>query len=210
MSAIDAYNILVVAPTPNVGQWLYMESFIRELIIRGHKVTGISSYNARRKQETHKEIIVPALNRQKICKKMEKFAKFRVKSFCLDPSKNVYQGSFTSEIENLLMDGKLGLMNAEHVFRYPKVQELINDKEKTFDLVIVHHFYQESFYLFAKKYNCPLVTIGRIFLFALKHAMLMKISFQLRTIILTRWIMQWDFLVLCHTSSILFFPTIKK
>lgn len=45
MSSIaNAYNILVLAPFPFYSNWLYMETFIQNLLKRGHAVTSISPY----------------------------------------------------------------------------------------------------------------------------------------------------------------------
>jgi glucuronosyltransferase len=61
------------------------------------------------------------------------------------------------------MNWKLGLINSEHVLKNAKIQEFIKDDKIKFDLVIVDQSYHESMYLFAHKFNCPLVTIGEIF-----------------------------------------------
>lgn len=60
------------------------------------------------------------------------------------------------------MNWKLGLLNSEHVLKHPKVQELIKSPDKSFDLVLATQFNQESLYMFAKKFKCPLITLGRI------------------------------------------------
>lgn len=62
------------------------------------------------------------------------------------------------------MNWKIGLINSEHVLTNGKVQELIKDQEKTFDLVFADQFNQESLYLFAHKFKCPLVTVGEYFI----------------------------------------------
>lgn len=68
ISSIDAYNILVVAPTPNVGQWFYLEEFIRELLNRGHTVTSIGCYGTRSRHDRLTEVFVPAFNVHEHCK----------------------------------------------------------------------------------------------------------------------------------------------
>lgn len=71
ISSSHASNILVIAPTPFVGQWLYLEEFIKSLITRGHKVTGITSYNLRQANENYTPIIIPVLNVDQHCKRFE-------------------------------------------------------------------------------------------------------------------------------------------
>lgn len=58
------------------------------------------------------------------------------------------------------MNWQIGLINTEHVLKHPKTQDLIRNQEKRFDLVVVEEANTEAFYLFALKFNCPLVTIG--------------------------------------------------
>ena len=68
ISSIQASNILVIVPTPIVGQWLYFEEFIKNLLTRGHTVTGITSYNLRQQNENYTPIIIPSLNVDQHCK----------------------------------------------------------------------------------------------------------------------------------------------
>lgn len=67
LATINAYNILVLAPYPIVGHWLYIEEYIKELLSRGHKVTAVTSYNVRRRHENYTAILIPAFNFQKLC-----------------------------------------------------------------------------------------------------------------------------------------------
>lgn len=64
----EAYNILVVAPFPVIGHWLWMESFTINLLDRGHKVTVIASFMSRHVNANYSEIIVPILKMQNYCK----------------------------------------------------------------------------------------------------------------------------------------------
>ena len=68
ISGIEAYNILVVAPSPNLGQWFYMEEFIREMMNRGHLVTSIGCYGTRAKHPLLTEIFVRVLDVHQYCK----------------------------------------------------------------------------------------------------------------------------------------------
>lgn len=68
MSAISAYNILVVAPTPFSGNWIFIEEFIKELLSRGHKVTALTCYGSRRKHDNYSDIVIPALDIHQHCK----------------------------------------------------------------------------------------------------------------------------------------------
>jgi hypothetical protein len=67
ISTIEAYNVLFIAPTPDVGQWYYMEEFVRELLNRGHVVTTIASFGARGAHPLLTEIFVPKFNVSEHC-----------------------------------------------------------------------------------------------------------------------------------------------
>lgn len=69
VSSIEAYNVLVLAPYPLVGQWLYMEEFIKELLGRGDKVTAVTCYNVRRKHENYTDVQIPMWNMNDHCKR---------------------------------------------------------------------------------------------------------------------------------------------
>lgn len=158
LSSIEAFNILFVAPTPNVGQWFYLEEFIRDLLYRGHSVTSIASFGARSKHEKLTEVMVKAFDVHKLCKNL-RFEDSNFTDFLPDPSKNVYGGMYAIETQNIWMNWKIGLLNTEHVLSSPGVQTLIKDTTQKFDLVVSDQFHQEALYLFAHKFNCSLVTI---------------------------------------------------
>lgn len=66
-SSMQAYNILVVAPHPLVGHWLYVEEIIKELLKHGHHVTALTAYNVRRKHEHYSEVVIPLWNLNHYC-----------------------------------------------------------------------------------------------------------------------------------------------
>lgn len=68
---------------------------------------------------------------------------------------------YASETQHIWMQWKLGLLNTDYILSTHPVKELIKDKTAKFDLVVADQFNQEAMYLFAHKFNCPLVTIGR-------------------------------------------------
>lgn len=46
VATINAYKILVLVPTNGKTNWKYMQTFIDELLNRGHKITCITSQTA--------------------------------------------------------------------------------------------------------------------------------------------------------------------
>lgn len=53
----------------------------------------------------------------------------------------------------------LGVVTSEYGLRDPKVQKIIHSNDLKFDLVIAEQFFQESWLLFAHKFNTPIITI---------------------------------------------------
>lgn len=68
---INAANILVLAPSPYVANWLFIEEFIKDLLTRGHRVTAIGTFNARRKHDNYSDILVPTIPLGSYCKGTE-------------------------------------------------------------------------------------------------------------------------------------------
>lgn len=67
---------------------------------------------------------------------------------------------YNNDFENLKMYWKAGLLTTKHALDDKGVQQLINDENSYFDLVISEQFAQESFLMFAHKFQCPFITIG--------------------------------------------------
>lgn len=57
---------------------------------------------------------------------------------------------------------KYGLITSKFAFDSPVVKKFIETDRTPFDLVISEQFQQESFNMFAHKYNCPLIAIGTL------------------------------------------------
>lgn len=55
-----------------------------------------------------------------------------------------------------------GISTTKFAFDSPVVKNFIANDRTQFDLVISEQFQQESFNMFAHKYNCPLITIGTL------------------------------------------------
>ena len=51
-------------------------------------------------------------------------------------------------------------MTTKYGLEHERVQSLINHNDVQFDLVIAEQFFQESFLMFAHKYNAPILTVG--------------------------------------------------
>lgn len=57
---------------------------------------------------------------------------------------------------------KAGLPSSDYNLRNPKVQQLINSTDLSFDLVINEEFCYDSWLMFAYKFNAPTINICRL------------------------------------------------
>lgn len=80
----------------------------------------------------------------------------------LVPSKDIFNGKYESDISYIQTLYKIGLAVSEHTLSQPNVKELILGKDE-FDAVLVDATQLDSLYLFAQKYSCPLIVVGKLF-----------------------------------------------
>lgn len=55
---------------------------------------------------------------------------------------------------------ELGLATSAHGLQTTNVQKFINTDKSHFDVILAEQFFQESFLMFAHKYNAPIVTLS--------------------------------------------------
>ncbi|KAJ8974383.1 hypothetical protein NQ317_006162 [Molorchus minor] len=134
-------NILGVVPLPYYSHNIAFAELWRELSLRGHNVTVITSYPARDPTVTNLTEIDVSFT-----KKHLKYTKERggVKTTMWNVYKNMNR-----LIEHL----------NEDVLTYPPVQELIHNNEHHFDVVLVEYLFPE-YLAFGKIYNCPNIVIS--------------------------------------------------
>lgn len=72
----------------------------------------------------------------------------------------VFNATYTSPFTSVGWLYQLGLDNSEHGLKHANVQKLIQSENSHFDLIISEQFYQETWLMFAHKFNAPIVTIS--------------------------------------------------
>lgn len=92
-----------------------------------------------------------------ICEK--KLDKLPTISIVADPMTDIYDVTGLSDYQRVELFEKVGTPSSEHGLRDPKVQQLINSTDLSFDLVINEDFYHDSWLMFGYKFNAPTVTI---------------------------------------------------
>uniref|UniRef100_A0A182Q9J2 UDP-glycosyltransferases domain-containing protein n=1 Tax=Anopheles farauti TaxID=69004 RepID=A0A182Q9J2_9DIPT len=148
----DAARILLASAFPGMSHWLMFEHIIHELLRRGHEVTAITSYRLRSLDSNHSaryhEVLIdPPYDFEANGLPMEVF--FRSQSFG-DP------------FFKMSILWKLGLETAEHAFESANVRTFLRTEGLQFDLLLAEQFVQESFLMFAHKYQIPIVTINTL------------------------------------------------
>ena len=68
---------------------------------------------------------------------------------------------YGGDLSNLFQYWKSGYITCKHALENSFVQEFMRDDKMKFDLVISEQLFQESFLMFARKFNCPFITIGK-------------------------------------------------
>lgn len=67
---------------------------------------------------------------------------------------------FQSDFNNLFLYWENGKETSEYALKNQMVQDFIASDDLRFDLVISEQYFQESWLMFAHKFNAPIVTIG--------------------------------------------------
>lgn len=70
---------------------------------------------------------------------------------------------YGGDLSNLFQYWKSGYITSKHALENSYVQEFMRDDKMKFDLVISEQLFQESFLMFARKFNCPFITIGNLY-----------------------------------------------
>lgn len=118
-----------------------------QLLNRGHEVTTITHYPLKTDSKNYREIIVdPPWDWDANVNMSEYF------------TRSLHEGVFF-KITSLW---NFGIVTSQFTLNSPPIKKFIDEENLQFDLVITEQFQQESFNMFAFKYNCPIVTIGTL------------------------------------------------
>uniref|UniRef100_A0A3F2Z141 UDP-glucuronosyltransferase n=1 Tax=Anopheles minimus TaxID=112268 RepID=A0A3F2Z141_9DIPT len=154
LPARDAAKILLVSAFPGMSHWLMFEHIIHELLRRGHELTAITSYQLRsdgmhpnHTERYHEILIDPVYDFEANGLPMEVFFKSQ---------------SFGDPFFKMSILWRLGLETTEYAFESANVKQFLKTEGLTFDLLIAEQFVQESFLVFAHKYQVPIVTINTL------------------------------------------------
>ncbi|XP_055541783.1 UDP-glycosyltransferase UGT5-like [Wyeomyia smithii] len=145
LQVVHSSKILFLAPFNGPSHWFMLKHFIRELTERGHEVTCLTALKFGAKLDNYTEVLIePPYPLQ---------ASF--------PLSELYNSqSYSSDFNNLFLYWRLGLATSRHGFETANVQNFLKRDDLHFDLVVSEQFFQESWLMFAHKYNAPIVTIS--------------------------------------------------
>ncbi|XP_055588577.1 UDP-glycosyltransferase UGT5-like [Uranotaenia lowii] len=145
LSVTSGSSILFLAPFNGPSHWLMLKQIIRELASRGHEITCITGIKFGEKLPNYNEVFIDP--------PYPMWDKF--------PLAAIYNTKgYTSDFNNLFLYWRLGLDNSQYGLESENVQRFLNRDDLHFDLVVSEQFFQESWLMFAHKYNAPIVTIS--------------------------------------------------
>ncbi|XP_029708692.2 UDP-glycosyltransferase UGT5-like [Aedes albopictus] len=147
LSVVGCGRVLFLIPFPGSSHWLMFKHFIRELTDRGHEVTAVTSYKFGEPIDNYTEVLIdpsyPIL---------EKF-----------PISAVYSSQdYQNDFKNLFLYWRLGLETSRYALENSNVQQFIRRKDDHYDLIVAEQFFQESWLMFAHKFDAPIITISTI------------------------------------------------
>ncbi|XP_037970930.2 UDP-glycosyltransferase UGT5 isoform X2 [Plutella xylostella] len=144
-TANEAAKILYVMPFTAASHYISQKDLAMELAKRGHDVYAITS---------HKEVDPPTTYHQIMVERKSVWDAF----FTEEEKPNIFSMLDLSfaQFQNLMY--VIGKFNNDLVFNSTEVQTFLKEDHK-FDLVINELFFQESLYMFAHKYQAPLVLV---------------------------------------------------
>ncbi|XP_055313499.1 UDP-glucosyltransferase 2-like [Sitodiplosis mosellana] len=147
VSATNGSRILFVAPFTAKSHWLYLQSFVRALLERGHHVTCITS-NPLGDQNyiNYTEVLIdPPLNME-----------------TLRTQADLFRTSVDFSIAKTWKIPHFGTTSAEYSLSSRNVQRFLHEKHLHFDLVINEEFFHDVYLMFGYKYKAPTVTIATL------------------------------------------------
>ncbi|KAB0792031.1 hypothetical protein PPYR_13992 [Photinus pyralis] len=135
-------RILVIIPTPSHSHHVATQPIWKELSLRGHQVTSLTT--------------VP-INDPKLTNLTEIDISFSNSVFHKKFKEIVYSNGFLTYINTYIALAKSCDVQLEH----PSIQALIKSKNESFDLVITEST-RPAYFAFAQKFNCPSIGITTI------------------------------------------------
>lgn len=72
----------------------------------------------------------------------------------------MFTGKFESDITHLQTLYKFGLAVSENALNDTQVRSLMRNRGSKYNLILADHALQDSLFIFAKKFECPIVTLG--------------------------------------------------
>lgn len=169
---INGYKILFLSPHNAKSHQIYMQSFVKALLNRGHHVTFLKSapfYWSNGANYT--EILVdPPFDTDTIRKifhsillKLNEIVK-KIIFFCiLGRQEDLFQASPSSSFAYIKKLPTLGILSSNHSLSTKNVQKLINQKDQHFDLIIIEEFYHDCYLMFGYIFKAPMIKIGKSF-----------------------------------------------
>lgn len=160
-----------MAPFHAKSHWLFLQSFVRALLDRGHHVTCITStpFDGPNKERYTEVLIDPPLNMEILRKIYILLHKFFIHFYCetnkmvisiAGTQEDLFQTSTDSSIMKTWRIPSFGTHSTNFSLSSASVQKFIHQKNLHFDLIINEEFYHDAYLMFGFKFNAPTILIG--------------------------------------------------
>ncbi|XP_031639549.1 UDP-glucuronosyltransferase 2B1-like [Contarinia nasturtii] len=144
LSFANGYKILFLAPMNGKSHFLYISSFVKALIGRGHEVTFLTSNSLR-------NLNLPNYTEVLVDPPLEMSAMVKQDDFVDMASASIFS------CVHLLRD--MPRIFNPYTLQNANIQKFIHSTGLHFDLVINEEFYGDSMLMFAHKFKAPIITI---------------------------------------------------
>ncbi|XP_031639548.1 UDP-glucuronosyltransferase 1-10-like [Contarinia nasturtii] len=141
----DAYKVLFIGIFNGKSHSMFLQSFVKSLLNRGHEVTFLTSQSFMKHTNStnYSEVLIDP--------------PFDLKSSWTQDK--LTDMTDLSLFKSILITLSMTKVMNEYAFENPNVQKLIHSSDLNFDVVINEQFFADSFLMFAHKFNAPIITI---------------------------------------------------
>ncbi|XP_069696750.1 UDP-glycosyltransferase UGT5-like [Periplaneta americana] len=143
LSMCHCARILVLFPFPSMSHKIIATPLLRELATRGHQVTVFSPYPEKQPHPNITDVVM-------------------IEAVYMNHIRPKSMFEIRGGYKYIDTHWEMGVSITDFMLEDPKIQALIQAKDKEFDLVIIEAFFNEAFLGFAHKFQAPIIQLSTI------------------------------------------------
>lgn len=173
--ACNAYQVLVLGPMNGKSHFLYVSTFVRALLDRGHVVTYLTSMSLNHlKLANYTEVLIdPPFDLMSTCRVVF-FVQIHLHLLFLKTCEKCFfetnfhfavsqdemlKFSTKSVFSSIFMMSAISSSMNVYMYENANVQKFIKSTGSHFDVIVAEEFFADSLYMLVHKHHAPLVTI---------------------------------------------------